>query len=91
VGDAAVLLKLLMLCALQGEVANKCIVCPAHKTAFDLATGEPARTTATVNQTCGRTATATRECFRLLGKLQTMTLLAHPTSYLSTATLGIVH
>lgn len=23
----------------QGEVQNKCIICPAHKTAFDLATG----------------------------------------------------
>eukprot|EP00197_Chlamydomonas_leiostraca_P002797 CAMPEP_0202857066 /NCGR_PEP_ID=MMETSP1391-20130828/149_1 /ASSEMBLY_ACC=CAM_ASM_000867 /TAXON_ID=1034604 /ORGANISM="Chlamydomonas leiostraca, Strain SAG 11-49" /LENGTH=147 /DNA_ID=CAMNT_0049535823 /DNA_START=37 /DNA_END=480 /DNA_ORIENTATION=- len=25
---------------LQGKVADKCIVCPAHGTAFDLATGE---------------------------------------------------
>eukprot|EP00199_Chlamydomonas_sp_CCMP681_P003197 CAMPEP_0119101384 /NCGR_PEP_ID=MMETSP1180-20130426/452_1 /TAXON_ID=3052 ORGANISM="Chlamydomonas cf sp, Strain CCMP681" /NCGR_SAMPLE_ID=MMETSP1180 /ASSEMBLY_ACC=CAM_ASM_000741 /LENGTH=146 /DNA_ID=CAMNT_0007085499 /DNA_START=56 /DNA_END=496 /DNA_ORIENTATION=+ len=25
---------------LQGQVVNKCIVCPAHNTAFDLATGE---------------------------------------------------
>eukprot|EP00798_Chlamydomonas_sp_ICE-L_P003678 gene3678-13753_t len=24
----------------QGEIADKCIVCPTHKTAFDLATGE---------------------------------------------------
>ncbi|KAF6263621.1 rieske ferredoxin [Scenedesmus sp. NREL 46B-D3] len=24
----------------QGQVSNKCIVCPAHNTAFDLATGE---------------------------------------------------
>jgi len=25
---------------LQGKVADKCIVCPAHGTAFDLGTGE---------------------------------------------------
>lgn len=25
---------------LQGTIADKCIVCPAHNTAFDLATGE---------------------------------------------------
>lgn len=25
---------------LQGQVKDKCIVCPAHDTAFDLATGE---------------------------------------------------
>jgi nitrite reductase/ring-hydroxylating ferredoxin subunit len=61
--DAAVLLTLLMLRTLQGQVSNKCIVCPAHNTAFDLATGEAAAVTPTALQAmCGPIATLTFAC-----------------------------